>query len=83
MVRAGSSGVGQAFAKLVRSQFPDMELVASVCNLAKEEQLLTAGFSKAILEKDGRLQTQETFTLQSKGQRYHRHDHFRPEISAG
>ncbi|MGV3061866.1 quinone oxidoreductase, partial [Streptococcus hyovaginalis] len=40
----------------------DMKLVASVRNLAKEEQLLTAGFSKAILEKDGRLQTQETFT---------------------
>lgn len=62
LVRAGSSGVDQAFAKLVRSQFPEIELVASVRNLAKEEQLLTAGFSKAILEKDGRLQTQETFT---------------------
>lgn len=62
LVRAGASGVGQAFVKLVRSQFPDLPIYASVRKLEKTDQLLASGFSHVILEKDGRLQTDQTFS---------------------
>lgn len=62
LVRAGASGVGQAFVKLVRSQFPDLPIYASVRKLEKTDQLLASGFSHVILEKDGRLQTDLTFS---------------------
>ncbi|MGQ7408731.1 zinc-binding dehydrogenase [Streptococcus suis] len=62
LVRAGASGVGQAFVKLVRSQFPDLPIYASVRKLEKTDKLLDSGFSQVILEKEGRLQTGLTFT---------------------
>lgn len=62
LVRAGSSGVGQAFAKLVRAKFPEVCLVASVRRLDKEEKILAAGFDQVILDRDGKLETNQTFT---------------------
>ncbi len=62
LVRGGTSGVGQAFAKLVRARWPEIYLVASVRNLDKREQLLAAGFTDVILDQKGRLETQQTFT---------------------
>lgn len=62
LVRAGASGVGQAFAKLVRARFPQVKLVASVRHLDKKEKLLEAGFHQVILDREGKLETKQTFT---------------------
>lgn len=62
LVRAGASGVGQAFVKLAKGQFPNLNIVASVRHLSKKDSLLASGFSDVILEKDGKLQTAENFS---------------------
>ena len=59
LVRAATSGVGIAFAKLLKGQFPNVYLVGSSRSLDKEEQLKEAGFDQVILDKDGVLQTEE------------------------
>ena len=59
LVRAATSGVGIAFAKLLKGQFPNVYLAGS--SLGKEEQLKEAGFDQVILDKDGVLQTEEQF----------------------
>lgn len=61
LVRAATSGVGIAFAKLLKGQFPNVYLVGSSRSLDKEEQLKEAGFDQVILDKDGVLQTEEQF----------------------
>ena len=61
LVRAATSGVGIAFAKLLKGQFPNVYLVGSSRSLDKEEQLKEAGFNQVILDKDGVLQTEEQF----------------------
>ena len=52
LVRGATSGVGIAFAKLLKG---------TSRNLAKEEQLKVVGFDQVILEKDGVLHTKEQF----------------------
>ena len=59
--RAATSGVGIAFAKLLKGQFPNVYLAGSSRSLGKEEQLKEAGFDQVILDKDGVLQTEEQF----------------------
>lgn len=61
LVRAATSGVGIAFAKLLKGQFPNVYLAGSSRSLGKEEQLKEAGFDQVILDKDGVLQTEEQF----------------------
>lgn len=62
LVRAATSGVGLAFAKLLKGQFPKVYLAGSSRSLAKEEQLKKAGFDQVILDQGGVLQTDEEFT---------------------
>ena len=61
LVRAATSGVGIAFAKLLKGQFPNVYLAGSSRSLSKEKQLKEAGFNQVILDKDGVLQTEEQF----------------------
>ena len=61
LVRAATSGVGIAFAKLLKGQFSNVYLVGSSRSIAKEEQLKEVGFDQVILDKDGVLQTEEQF----------------------
>ena len=61
LVRGATSGVGIAFAKLLKGKFPEIHLAGTSRNLAKEEQLKVVGFDQVILEKDGVLHTKEQF----------------------
>ena len=61
LVRGATSGVGIAFAKLLKGQFPEIHLAGTSRNLAKEEQLKVVGFDQVILDKDGVLHTKEQF----------------------
>lgn len=61
LVRAATSGVGIAFAKLLKGQFSNVYLAGSSRSLAKEDQLKEVGFDQMILDKDGVLQTEEQF----------------------
>ena len=61
LVRAATSGVGLAFAKLLKGQFPNVYLAGSSRSLSKKKQLKEAGFNQVILDKDGVLQTEEQF----------------------
>ncbi|MDO4432214.1 MAG: zinc-binding dehydrogenase [Aerococcaceae bacterium] len=61
LVRGATSGVGVAFAKLLRGQFPDMRLYGSTRNLKKREKLLENGYDTVILDQDGILDTTEKF----------------------
>ena len=61
LVRAATSGVGIAFAKLLKGQFPNVYLAGSSRSLSKKKQLKEAGFDQVILDKDGVLQTEEQF----------------------
>lgn len=47
---------------LKKGKFPEIHLVGTSRNLAKEDQLKVVGFDQVILEKDGVLQSEESFT---------------------
>ena len=61
LVRGATSGVGIAFAKLLKGKFPKIHLTGTSRNLAKEQQLKAVGFNQVILDKDGVLHTKEQF----------------------
>ncbi len=61
LVRAATSGVGVAFARLMKGAYPELRLVGSCRNLEKEEKLKEAGFDAVILDRDNTLQTNESF----------------------
>ena len=61
LVRGATSGVGIAFARLLKGKFPKIHLAGTSRNLAKEDQLKAVGFDELILEKDGVLQTEYQF----------------------
>jgi NADPH2:quinone reductase len=62
LVRSASSGVGIAFAHLVRAAWPSLRLVGTTRNPVKRESLLAAGYSDVLPDKNGTLETEETFT---------------------
>ncbi len=61
LVRAATSGVGIAFAKLVKAQFPDIKLVGSCRDRRKVTSLTEIGYEEVLLEKDGKLETTLVF----------------------
>lgn len=61
LVRAASSGVGVAFAKLAKAIHPELELVGSVRSLEKADRLESIGYDQVILDRDGHLQTDLDF----------------------
>ena len=61
LVRGATSGVGIAFAKLLKGKFPKIHLAGTSRNLSKEQQLKAVGFDQVILDKYGVLHTKEQF----------------------
>ncbi|MCR4751433.1 MAG: zinc-binding dehydrogenase [Eubacterium sp.] len=61
LVRGATSGVGIAFARLVKAAFPDVCLTGSSRSKDKAEALLAAGFDRVVTDKDGILQTEEQY----------------------
>ena len=61
LVRAGTSGVGVAFVKLLKAKYPDIYVVGSSRSLKKEKQMLEAGYDEVIVDQDGELQTDKKF----------------------
>jgi NADPH:quinone reductase-like Zn-dependent oxidoreductase len=61
LVRGATSGVGVAFAKLVKAQFPDIRIYGSTRKAEKGQRLKEAGFTDFIEDHYGVLDTEETF----------------------
>lgn len=61
LVRAGSSGVGIAFLKLLKARYPHIFVAGTSRNLNKEKQLKEAGYDEVVVDQDGKLQTEEKF----------------------
>ena len=61
LVRGGTSGVGVAFARLVRAAFPQVTLVGTTRSPEKVAHVLEAGFDEAVVDAHGELQGAGTF----------------------
>lgn len=61
LVRAGTSGVGVAFVKLLKAKYPDIYVAGSSRSLKKEKQILDVGYDEVVIDQDGKLQTDENF----------------------
>lgn len=61
LVRGATSGVGIAFAKLVKAKFPNIKLYGSTREKSKINKLLESCYDEVILDSDGILQTSQTF----------------------
>jgi len=61
LVRGAGSGVGIAFARLLKEQFPHVVLHGSTRNPAKATRLQAVGFDGVITEADGKLQTDQRY----------------------
>lgn len=62
LIRGASSGVGLAFLRLVKAQFPQLKVYASGRDRKKEASLLVLGFDGFIEDKDYQLQTSQNFS---------------------
>lgn len=62
LVRGASSGVGIAFAKLIKALYPKIELVGSIRNLTKAERLKAIGYDSVIQDREGQLETAKNFS---------------------
>ena len=61
LVRGAGSGVGVAFAQLLKAQFPHVVLHGSTRNPVKATRLQAVGFDEVITEADGKLQTDQSY----------------------
>ena len=61
LVRGAGSGVGVAFAQLLKARFPHIVLHGSTRNPAKATRLQAVGFDGVITEADGKLQTDQRY----------------------
>ncbi|WP_461218485.1 zinc-binding dehydrogenase [Lapidilactobacillus salsurivasis] len=61
LVRGATSGVGVAFAQLLRGAFPQIKLAGTSRKLNKAAQLMAVGFDDVIEDRQGALQTTATF----------------------
>ena len=61
LVRGAGSGVGIAFAQLLKAQFPHVVLHGSTRNPAKATRLQAVGFDEVITEADGKIQTDQSY----------------------
>ena len=61
LVRGAGSGVGVAFAQLLKARFPHIVLHGSTRNPAKATRLQAVGFDEVITEADGKLQTNQSY----------------------
>ena len=60
-VRGATSGVGIAFAQLLKAKYPKIKLFGSTRQVSKIEKLKEYGYDEVILENDGKLETLSTF----------------------
>lgn len=61
LVRGGASGVGIAFLRLLRAQFPQMRIVGTTRRVEMGEPLHVAGYSDVVFETNGTLDTEEQY----------------------
>lgn len=61
LVRAGTSGVGIAFTKLLKAKYPHIHLAGTSRSFKKKDQMLAAGYDEVIIDQDNQLQTEEKF----------------------
>lgn len=61
LVRGGASGVGIAFLRLMRAQFPHIYIVGSTRRAEQRTRMLAAGYSDVVIEEDGILRTDERY----------------------
>ena len=61
LVRGAGSGVGVAFAQLLKARFPHIVLHGSTRNPAKATRLQAVGFDEVITEAGGKLQTDQRY----------------------
>jgi NADPH:quinone reductase-like Zn-dependent oxidoreductase len=61
LVRGGTSGVGIAFTRLVKSGFRDVQVTGTTRNLRKAQALLEEGFDQVVEDRDQVLQTGEKY----------------------
>lgn len=61
LVRGATSGVGVAFAKLLKAVFPSIQVYGSSRSSEKRALLLAAGFDGMIEDREGILQTDHSF----------------------
>ena len=61
LVRGGTSGVGIAFARLVKSGFRDVQVTGTTRNLRKAQALLEEGFEQVVEDRNQVLQTGEKY----------------------
>ena len=61
LVRGAASGVGVAFAKLLKGKYPEARLYGSTRNTRKADRLKAAGFDDVVVEKEARLDTALSF----------------------
>ena len=61
LVRGAGSGVGVAFAQLLKAQFPHVVLHGSTRNPVKATRLQAVGFDEVITEADGKIQTDQSY----------------------
>ncbi|WP_296919751.1 zinc-binding dehydrogenase [Megasphaera sp.] len=61
LVRGAASGVGVAFAKLLKGKYPKVRLYGSTRNTRKADRLKAAGFDDVVVENEGRLDTALAF----------------------
>ena len=61
-MRGGTSGVGIAFARLVKSGFRDVQVTGTTRNLRKAQALLEEGFDQVVDDRNQVLQTGKNMT---------------------
>lgn len=61
LVRGGASGVGIAFLRLLRAQFPALRIDGTTRRTEMQEQLRTEGYSQVVTETNGALATEERY----------------------
>lgn len=61
LVRGGTSGVGIAFTKLIKAQYPQIQVAGTSRSFAKAEAMKKVGYEEVVVDKDGELQTPKKF----------------------
>ena len=61
LVRGGTSGVGIAFTKLIKAQYPQIKVAGTSRSLAKAEAMKKVGYEEVVIDKNGELQTNKKF----------------------
>lgn len=61
LVRGGTSGVGIAFLKLIKAQYPKIKVAGTSRNLDKAPAMKKVGYDEVIIDDNGELQTSQKF----------------------